>query len=117
MSARLLTVEQLAERLQVGRTTAYELANRIPGRVYLGRLIRIPEAALESWLERGGDQWQDGCGSTDAARFGGAGSTTTAAPGSARPHTKAIERWLERLQPGSNGSTSPRRKGRPRSGG
>ena len=101
--SRLLTVEQLAERLLVGRTTAYELAGRIPGRVYLGRLIRIPEHALEGWLERGGD------------RPAMSSATRPASPAPARRSSaanKATERWLDRLD---GTSSAPARSPRPRS--
>lgn len=54
---RLLTVEQVAERLAVSRSTAYEMARRraiptvrIPG----SNLVRVSERQLEQWIGRGG---------------------------------------------------------------
>lgn len=48
----LLTVEEAAAMLRIGRNTAYELIARgeLP-HVRLGRLIRVPRHALERWIE------------------------------------------------------------------
>ncbi len=48
-----LTVEQVAKRLYVGRSTAYNMVNsgEIPS-VRFGRLIRVPASALEQYLSK-----------------------------------------------------------------
>ena len=48
----LLTVEEAAQRLGIGRTLAYALVRdgRLPS-VTLGRLRRIPAHALQSWVD------------------------------------------------------------------
>lgn len=48
----LLTVPEAAKFLRIGRNLAYELVARgdIPA-VRLGRVIRVPRAGLEQWLE------------------------------------------------------------------
>ncbi len=49
----LLTVPEAAARLSLGRTKFLELiyAGAIP-RVYIGRSVRVPAAALEEWVAR-----------------------------------------------------------------
>lgn len=49
----LLTVEEAARRLGIGRTLAWRLVRdgELPS-VRLGRLVRIPERALDDWLDR-----------------------------------------------------------------
>lgn len=49
----LLTVEEAARLLRIGRNTCYELIRqqRIP-HVRLGRLIRVPRTGLEEWIAR-----------------------------------------------------------------
>ena len=51
ISHTFLTVEQVAKRLYVGRSTAYNMVNsgEIPC-VHFGRLIRVPADALEQYL-------------------------------------------------------------------
>lgn len=48
----VLTVEELAERLGIGRNGAYEAIrrNEIPGVIRIGRNIRIGRAACDAWL-------------------------------------------------------------------
>ena len=48
----LLTVDEAAEMLSIGRTLAYALvsAGELPS-VTLGRLRRIPTASLRTWVE------------------------------------------------------------------
>ncbi|MCY4639491.1 MAG: helix-turn-helix domain-containing protein [Chloroflexi bacterium] len=50
--AVLLTVREAAAFLRISRNLAYELVARgeIPA-VRLGRVIRVPRAALDRWLE------------------------------------------------------------------
>jgi excisionase family DNA binding protein len=50
-STTFLTVEQVAKRLYVGRSTAYNMVNsgEIPC-VRFGRLIRVPASALDQYL-------------------------------------------------------------------
>lgn len=49
----LLTVEEVAQRLGIGRSLAWRLVRegQLPS-VRLGRLVRVPERALENWLEQ-----------------------------------------------------------------
>jgi excisionase family DNA binding protein len=51
----VLTVEETARFLRIGRSAAYELVrtNTIPS-IRLGKLIRIPRDTLLSWLASGG---------------------------------------------------------------
>jgi excisionase family DNA binding protein len=53
--SQLLTVEETAAYLRVGRGLAYELIRRgeLPA-VRLGRLVRVPRAALEAFVKVGG---------------------------------------------------------------
>jgi excisionase family DNA binding protein len=60
---RFLRVEEAARILRIGRSTAYEQANRwiatngqcgLPA-VKVGRMIRIPAAVLEAWATIGSD--------------------------------------------------------------
>jgi len=54
--ARLLTPNEVARLLVVPRRRVYELvARKKISAVRIGRLIRIPEAGLQSWLSEGGD--------------------------------------------------------------
>lgn len=52
-----ITVEQMAIYLQIGRTSAYELARKkgFP-MVRVGRAIRIPLEGLNAWLSQYGDE-------------------------------------------------------------
>lgn len=47
----LLTVEEAAERLGIGRTLAWQLVRQggLPS-VRLGRCVRVPLSALEAWI-------------------------------------------------------------------
>ncbi len=49
----LLTVEEAAQRLGIGKTLAWELvwAGVLPS-IRLGRCVRIPLRALEEWVVR-----------------------------------------------------------------
>lgn len=51
--ATALTVEQIAKLLQISRTHAYALVHQrgFPS-VRLGRVIRVPRAALDRWIEQ-----------------------------------------------------------------
>jgi excisionase family DNA binding protein len=53
----VLTVEQAAAILKISRGTAYEAVRtgEIPS-VRIGRCIRVPRAALERLLEKGGER-------------------------------------------------------------
>ncbi len=61
----LLTVEEAAQRLGIGKTLAWELvwAGVLPS-MRLGRCVRIPLRALEEWIARqiaeGDHRWPDG---------------------------------------------------------
>lgn len=54
MTDPLMTAEQVAERLSVPLSTVYEQLRKgiIPGRLKIGRRVRISRAALEAWIER-----------------------------------------------------------------
>lgn len=49
----LLTVEEAARQLHIGRTFAWELVRKgeLPV-VRLGRCVRVPQRALEAWIAR-----------------------------------------------------------------
>ena len=49
----LLRVPAAAQRLDISRSQAYELARRgeLPGVVRLGRSMRVSVRALEDWIE------------------------------------------------------------------
>jgi len=49
----LLTVEEAAHRLGIGRSFAWELVRRgeLPS-IRLGRLVRVPVDALDEWIQR-----------------------------------------------------------------
>jgi len=49
----LLTVEEMAEILRIGRSSAYELCrqNEFPV-IRIGRSIRIPKKALLDWIHQ-----------------------------------------------------------------
>ena len=58
MGEILLTVNEAAARLAIGRTTLYELISSHELRtVKIGRARRIPESAVDEWIRRRlGDQ-------------------------------------------------------------
>jgi predicted DNA-binding transcriptional regulator AlpA len=105
---RLLAVIQVMERVQISRPMAYRLMKRLPGCVYIGKAIRIPEAALDAFLAGGGDSWPDSERPTSIfeARPGGSGSTTTEESKSERAPTNRTKHWLARLRSSSKTSTS-----------
>lgn len=109
---RLVGVAEVMDRLQVSRATAYRLMKRLPGCVYIGKAVRLPEAALEAFLASGGDAWSDSEKQTSIfeAKPGGAGSTTTAGIKFERARTKRTEHWLTRLLSESKTNTSRRRR-------
>jgi excisionase family DNA binding protein len=52
ISKLLLTAEDVAHRLSVGRATAYELmASGVLPVVRIGRSVRVPAQALDKWIE------------------------------------------------------------------
>ena len=52
-SERLLTMRELAERLQVSPVTAWRLhAERGLRVIKIGRAVRVRESDLEAWLEK-----------------------------------------------------------------
>lgn len=57
MSARLLTVADVAELLRCGRRKAREVMLALP-HVRVGKLLRIRPAVLERWTEAGGDEYE-----------------------------------------------------------
>lgn len=53
MNTPLLTVEEVAERLRCGRTTAYGLVKSgAIDSVKLGKLRRVPPAAVDAYVDR-----------------------------------------------------------------
>ena len=51
---RMLTVRELAQRLRIGRTSAYRLCAGVDfPSVRVGNQIRVPEEELNRWLKRG----------------------------------------------------------------
>lgn len=59
---KLLTVQEVAQRLGLNVKTAYDQLARgvIPGRVKVGRCVRVREAELERWLAQGVGDANDG---------------------------------------------------------
>jgi excisionase family DNA binding protein len=59
----VLTIEEAAQLMRIGRNSAYEAARRgeIPT-IRIGRRLLVPRAALERMLERAGIPHQDGDG-------------------------------------------------------
>lgn len=53
LDAGLLTVPEAARILRISRNLAYELVarNELPS-IRLGRVIRIPRAALDTWMDQ-----------------------------------------------------------------
>lgn len=54
-NSRLLTTTQVAARCGIHRNTVYALINRglLPG-VWFGDTVRVPEAALDKFIQAGG---------------------------------------------------------------
>jgi excisionase family DNA binding protein len=50
---RLLRIDEVAARLQIGRSTAYRLCQqrRLPTLV-IGKAVRVPADELEAWVRR-----------------------------------------------------------------
>lgn len=61
-SRKLLTVDAVAKRMDVPKSTIYEAArqDRIGGVVRLGRIVRFDPVKFESWLESGGQSLPGG---------------------------------------------------------
>lgn len=84
MEKLLLTVEEAAERLSIGRTKAYELmATGALESVTIGRCRRIPVEALEPFVAK--LRRLDGEGHPSATMEGGWSRTTPADPDGAQP--------------------------------
>ncbi|MCC7542057.1 MAG: helix-turn-helix domain-containing protein [Deltaproteobacteria bacterium] len=114
--ARLLTAKDVAARLGVSRSYAYEVMSAMPGAVYLGRrCIRVSEEALDAWIAtrtvRSDACEQRSPTSSFGAPRGGSASGTTVVGASARARASATERWLSRLRDSSSTSTSPPQRG------
>jgi len=59
----LLTIPEVAQRLRVREARAYELArNKVIPVVYVGRQVRVDEAALQRWIAQGGQALPDRAG-------------------------------------------------------
>ena len=61
MADRLLTVQEVADRLRVPLSWVYDRtrSNDIPGQVKIGKYVRIRESELESYIEHGGSLKRD----------------------------------------------------------
>ena len=53
-----LTVEQMADELQISRPKAYELIHAVDGPPVLriGRCVRVPADGLQAWIQRQSDR-------------------------------------------------------------
>lgn len=51
----VLTVDELAAQLRIGRRAAYEAVRRgeVPGVIRVGRSIRVSVAAIDQWINGG----------------------------------------------------------------
>jgi excisionase family DNA binding protein len=51
---RLLRMAEVAERLGIGRSKAYEMAKRgdLPGAMRVGASLRVSAKALDEWIDR-----------------------------------------------------------------
>jgi len=49
----LLSIEEAARLLNIGRTRAYEMASAgtLPGVVHIGRSVRVSRKRLEAWID------------------------------------------------------------------
>lgn len=58
---RLISVSEVAQRLSIPKTSAYDLIrqNLLPC-VYVGRSIRVDAEVLEAWIAKGGSRWEGG---------------------------------------------------------
>ena len=59
MAERLLTVQEVADRLRVPLSWVYDRtrSNDIPGQVKIGKYVRIRESELESYIKHG-ESWK-----------------------------------------------------------
>jgi predicted DNA-binding transcriptional regulator AlpA len=107
---RMLTVDDLMERLQLSAAACYRLMNRLPGRVLIGKSVRVPEAALDAFLASGGDL-ADERGTTSSI-FAERPARVTVA-GSAEPKsnrcTTRTKHWLSKLRSSSHAETDAQR--------
>lgn len=103
-AGRLLSVNQLAERLQVSRTTVYRLIqNKGMPAVRIGHVLRFDFDAVMAWagaFTKSGDKlrWQDSAPATAEQRSRSAGpppsrarASTAAPPPSRRRMAKTVE--------------------------
>lgn len=54
---QLLTIDDIAEKLQVKKSTIYSLVhkNRIPHIKLTGKLLRFRETEIQEWIDRGSE--------------------------------------------------------------
>jgi hypothetical protein len=117
----LLTAADLAELLNVARSTAYELMGRIPFHVRIGlgkrQQLRLPRWAYDRWEKAGGDKWQSSESSREAPIGTPKAATATASAGAAAPsrlrampppESDGESSWKEQF-PGYNPSRSRKR--------
>lgn len=87
----LWTADDVASRLRVSTTTAYELLTRLDGVVRVGRSVRVPRSVIESYIHQGGDQQCNGVPEPDSSAADACGSATfrtRAESGSGRARTR-----------------------------
>jgi excisionase family DNA binding protein len=53
----LLTIEEAARLLNIGRTRAYEMAadGTMPGVIHIGRSVRVSRRRLDAWVDEQSD--------------------------------------------------------------
>jgi predicted DNA-binding transcriptional regulator AlpA len=105
-SDRLLTASQISRLAGLSRSAAYELMSRVPGKVRIGRSVRVPRAALTLYLETGGDPCPTKPTFILAERPGGAGSTTRTACEADKARTKRTDDWRRKLRDSLSASAS-----------
>jgi hypothetical protein len=97
----LLKAEDIMKRLKISKSAAYELMDRL-GAFHSGRSKRLHPDKLTEHIEAGGaKQWHTPVTTlpfTDAAKRGGARSTTTKANGFDAARTSKIKEWRKKLR-------------------
>lgn len=92
MTARLLTADDVAERLGCSRSYAYEVMKEMPC-LKKGRMRRTTERALANWIARNTTVENPCLAKNDSigeGERGGAGTTTPAGSGAGNPSTLRI---------------------------
>jgi excisionase family DNA binding protein len=84
VSSKLLTAADVAERLQISRSAAYELIARLHPHVRIGKLLRLPESTLERFLAQEGDACRISSPGKTPPTSGAGGTTLAASAGRSR---------------------------------